>query len=142
MNNDQEKHLQENLFNKRKSGKDIVDQSVAEDERLYQLVFDALEEMPALDIPPDFAEKSAQKAIRRKWLLDLGRQLMLYIGFASIFVATSSIFLLFFGHQILNDIQMLFIQYRWPLLFCVFIFLVIQLTDNIMLKGKTQKMQG
>jgi hypothetical protein len=140
MNNDQEKQLQENLFNRRKSGKDIVDPLGVEDSRLYQLIFDALEEMPELDIPVDFAEKSAQKAIKRKWLLDLGRQLMLYIGFAGVFLATSSIFLLFFGHKILNDIQVLFVQYRWPLLFCVFIFLIIQLTDNIILKGKTQSM--
>ena len=59
MNNDQEKQFQEHLFETRKSGNEASGLG-PEDEKLYHLIFDALEQAPELDIPEDFAIKTAE----------------------------------------------------------------------------------
>ena len=78
-------------------------------------------------------------AIRKKRLLDLGRLLALHLGVTVILLACSATFLFFFGDEILKNIQGIAVQYKWPLIFCAGIFLVIQLADDLLLKGKMRR---
>ncbi len=137
MENDKERHIQEEILKTIKEGISPIDVLQDEDAATYQMLFDVLSEEDELNIPRDFAEIVTAKARKRTRLSEVFHSISFY-GLPVIFLVTLSFASLFFASKEFFITLLHFIRiYGNYIIFAVVIIVLVQLADKWLVKKKT-----
>ena len=112
------------------------------EEFLDQLLKENLQEEFSIHIPEQFAEKVCEKIAKRKAIQDALVKQLVYFGFFVCIVSAVAGILYLNKSNYWESIKSFLLEYSTPIFFGVFLLLLLQIADSILLSRTKEKLNN